>query len=669
MLYRGRRAHARTARLMEAEDRMSREGWGLSMDPSDLARAEVMSLRTQVVAQQAVITELQAADRRRQAAITEMLALQAMINQGITVALAARDANKNMNGDDSHNSRTGVRRTERTAHEFIPNAFRNWLCCAGGCFPTNLIKLKKYVGGLPDMIHGSVVASKPKTIQDVVEITTELMDKKICTFVELQTESKRKFEDTLRNTQNQQQQQQYNKKQNTGWAWPTLQDLGHFKRKYPKLKNNNNRANQVGGGNAPAKVYAVGHAGINPDSNVVTGTFLINNRYASILFDTGADRSFVSTTFSPQIDITPTALDHYYDVELADRRIIGLNTILRGCTLNVLNHPFNIDLMPVELGSFDAIIGMDWLVKYQAIIVCAEKIIRIPWGNETLIIHGDGSNRGNEARLHIISCTKTQEYMLKGCPVFLANDLPSLPPTRQVEFQIDLIPGAAPVARAPYRLAPSEMKELTRYGHYEFQVMPFGLTNAPAVFMDLMNRVCKPFLVKFVIVFIDDILIYSKNKKEHEEHLKAVLELLKKEKLFIEGFSKIAKSMTKLTQKGTEARKPKNVKNKDVGGMLLENSKDPKKFRTEKLEPRADGTLCFNGRSWLPCYGDLRTVIMHESHKSKYSIHPGSDKMYQDLKKLYWWPNMKANITTYVSKCLTCAKVEAEHQKPSGLLV
>ncbi|GJQ90245.1 putative reverse transcriptase domain-containing protein [Tanacetum coccineum] len=119
----------------------------------------------------------------------------------------------------------------------------------------------------------------------------------------------------------------------------------------------------------------------------------------------------------------------------------------------------------------------------------------------------------------------------------------------------------------------------------------------------------------------------------------------------------------------TEARKPENIKNEDVGGMLVENSKDPKKFRTEKLEPRADGTLCFNGRSWLPCYGDLRTVIMHESHKSKYSIHPGSNKMYQDMKKLYWWPNMKANIATYVSKCLTCAKVKAEHQRPSGLLV
>ncbi|GJZ81474.1 putative reverse transcriptase domain-containing protein [Tanacetum coccineum] len=119
----------------------------------------------------------------------------------------------------------------------------------------------------------------------------------------------------------------------------------------------------------------------------------------------------------------------------------------------------------------------------------------------------------------------------------------------------------------------------------------------------------------------------------------------------------------------TEAPKPENIKNEDVGGMLLENAKDPKKVRKEKLEPRVDGTLCFNGRSWLPCYGDLRTVIMYESHKSKYSIHPGSDKMYQDMKKLYWWPNMKADIATYVSKCLTYAKVKAEHLKTSQVLV
>nr|GEV86831.1 retrotransposon protein, putative, Ty3-gypsy subclass [Tanacetum cinerariifolium] len=309
----------------------------------------------------------------------------------------------------------------------------------------------------------------------------------------------------------------------------------------------------------------------------------------------------------------------------------------------------------------------------------------------------------------------------------------------------------------------------TRYGHCEFQVMSFGLTNAPAIFMDLMNQVCKPYLEKFVIVFIDDILIYSKNEQEHGEYLKLILELFKKEKLyakfskcefwilrvqflghvidgrgihvdpskiepvidwaspktpmeihqflglagycrrFIEGFSKIAKPMIKLTQKKvifdwgdkqeaafqllkqklcsapilalpkgaedfvaycdashkglgailmqrekqilgaqTEARKTENLKKEDVGGMLIENLKDPEKFKKEKLEPRNDGALCLDNRSWLPCYGDLRALIMHEAYKSKYYVHPGSDKMYQDLKQLYWWPNVKADIATYV---------------------
>ncbi|GJX88771.1 putative reverse transcriptase domain-containing protein [Tanacetum coccineum] len=195
---------------------------------------------------------------------------------------------------------------------------------------------------------------------------------------------------------------------------------GHFKRDCPKLKNGN-RGNQRRNGNAPTKVYVVGNVGTNPDSNVVTGTFLLNDRYASILFDTGANRSFVSTTFSSLIDITPTTLDHYYDVELANGKIIGINTIIQGCTLNLLDHPFNINLMPIELGSFDVIVRMDWLAKYHAVIDCAEKIIRIPWGNETLIVHGDGSIQGNGTRLNIISCTKTHKYLLKGHHVFLAN--------------------------------------------------------------------------------------------------------------------------------------------------------------------------------------------------------------------------------------------------------
>nr|GEU39819.1 putative reverse transcriptase domain-containing protein [Tanacetum cinerariifolium] len=195
-----------------------------------------------------------------------------------------------------------------------------------------------------------------------------------------------------------------------------------------------------------------------PGNNVVTGTFLLNKHYASILFDTGADRSFVSTAFSSRIIITPTALDHDYNVELADGRIVGLNTIIGGCTLNFLNHPFNIDIIPIELGSFDVIIGMDWLTKYHAVIICAKKIVRIPLGDEILIVRANITATKDEDKSkgkRLEDFPVVQEFL----EVFL-EDLSGIPPTRQVEFRIDLIPGAAPVARAPYRLAPSKMKEL-----------------------------------------------------------------------------------------------------------------------------------------------------------------------------------------------------------------
>ncbi|GKF21240.1 putative reverse transcriptase domain-containing protein, partial [Tanacetum coccineum] len=200
----------------------------------------------------------------------------------------------------------------------------------------------------------------------------------------------------------------------------------------------------------PEFSLALSFVGANLNANVVTGTFLLNNHYALILFDTGADRSFVSTAFSSLIDIIPITLDYGVDVELADGRIIWVNTLIRVCTLNLLNHPFNIDLMPVEMGSFDIIIGMDWLSKYQAVIVCVEKIVLF----FAHITTKKAEDNSKDKRLEDVP--NVQDFL----EVFF-EDLPGIPPARQVEFQIDLIPGVALVARAPYRLAPSEMKELS----------------------------------------------------------------------------------------------------------------------------------------------------------------------------------------------------------------
>ncbi|GJT51091.1 putative reverse transcriptase domain-containing protein [Tanacetum coccineum] len=292
-------------------------------------------------------------------------------------------------------------------------------------------KINKYIHGLPDNIYGNVKSSKPKTLNETIELANDLIDLKLRTYEE-KSDNKRKADDSSRN--------------NHGVL--ATQMLLILKKAMRQLL----RGMVVLIGNAKKR----GNASGNPDSNVITGTFLLNNHYASILFDTGADRRYISTVFSSLIDIIPTLLDNSYDVKLADGKIVRIDTIIRGCTLNFLDHPFNIDLMPVELGSFNVIIGIDWLRRCHAVIVCDEKLVRVPYGNETLTFCGNESSNGRESWLTVISCSKAQEYMAKGC-----QDLLGLPSARPVEFQIDLILGAAPVARAPYRLALSEMKELS----------------------------------------------------------------------------------------------------------------------------------------------------------------------------------------------------------------
>ncbi|GKE98079.1 putative reverse transcriptase domain-containing protein [Tanacetum coccineum] len=192
-------------------------------------------------------------------------------------------------------------------------------------------------------------------------------------------------------------------------------------------------------------------------SNVVTGMFLLNNRYAFVLFDLGSDRSFVDTRFSSMLNIDLIKIRDSYEVELADGRVVSTNTVLKGCTLNLVNHIFEIDLMPIELGTFDVIIGMDWLVKHDAVIVCGDKFVRIPYGNKMLIVESDKG----VSRLKIISCIKARKYVERGGHLFLAHvaekksketrledvlvirdfpgELPGLPPPRQVEFRIDLV--------------------------------------------------------------------------------------------------------------------------------------------------------------------------------------------------------------------------------------
>ncbi|GJZ71645.1 putative reverse transcriptase domain-containing protein [Tanacetum coccineum] len=495
--------------------------------------------------------------------------------------------------------------------EAYSNRFHKLVLMCPELVSTENKKIEKYIRGFPERIKGNITFSKPATLHEAINMARELVEQSVQGRAARISESnKRRWEDHQRNTNNNNLNNNNNRNRNNN----------HHQQQYRRQET--------------ARAYAATPTeGKNP--NVVTGTFLLNDHYACILFDSGAEKSFVSSAFTPFIDIAPAALNTSYEIKLANGKVVSTNTILRNCTLVLFNRVFKIDLLPTRLGSFDVIIGMDWLAYHRAVIDCYEKIVRIPLPNgEILEVQGERPEMDPRS----LACIKADEKKLDGIRVvqdFLevfTNDLLGLPHVRDIEFRIDLIPGASPVVRSPYRLAPSEMLELsnqlkelqgkgfirpsyspwgahvlfvkkkdgamrmcidykelnkltiknryplleiddlfdqlqgaccfskidlhsgyhqlrvreedisktafrTRYGHFEFTVMPFGLTNAPTIFIDLMNRVCKLYLDKFIIVFIDDILIYSKSEEEHEVHLKTILDLLKKEKLYAK-FSK-----------------------------------------------------------------------------------------------------------------------------------
>nr|GEX77868.1 putative reverse transcriptase domain-containing protein [Tanacetum cinerariifolium] len=299
--------------------------------------------------------------------------------------------------------------------------------------------------------------------------------------------------------------------------------------------------NNPQGEEARGRAYVIKEADKNQGPNVVMGTFLLNNRNATVLFDSGSDKSFMNTSFSHLIDIYPVRLDTSYEVELADGRVASTNIVLKGCTINLVNYLFKIDLMPIELGTFDVIIDMGWLVEQDAVIVCGKKVVHVPYKNKTLVVEGDR--------------------------------------------------GTAPVACAPYRLAPSEMKELA----------------------------------------------------------KQLQELSEK------GFILHPNLHEKIRNAQSEAMKKKNVEANNLGRLIK-----------QIFEIHPDATRNHDKRIWLPKFDGLRDLIMHESHKTKYSIHLGSNKMYQDLKQLYWWPNMKADIATYKWERISMDFIVGLPRTPSG---
>ncbi|GKC10088.1 putative reverse transcriptase domain-containing protein [Tanacetum coccineum] len=512
----------------------------------------------------------------------------------------------------------------------------------------------------------------------------------------------------------------------------------------------------------------VNAVGALQDPNVVTGTFSLNNHYATILFDSGADFSFISTNFAPLLNVKPSFVNPGYVIEVADGKKLEINRIIHDCKLELGNSLFTIDLIPLGHGSFDVIVGMDWLSEHKAEIVCHEKVVRIPLDSGE-ILHVQGEPTPGIAKA--LRNVKVDEPKLSDISVVrdlvkvFSEDLLGLPPKRQVEFRIDLVPGATPVMKSTYRLAPSEMQELFAQlqelqdkGFIRPSHSPLG---APVLFVKKNDGA-----LRMSALILKD---RPSSKEEHEVHLRLVLELLKKEKLYAK-FSKCefwlqevqflghvvnrngihvdlscvlmkigkviayASRQLKIHEKnytthdlelgavvfalktwrhylyGTKSviytnhkslqlifdQNELNMRQRrwielfsdydceiryhtskaNVVADILSRKKRVKPRHVQAMAmtilsgmaKREDGSLYFIDRIWVSLVGGVRTIIIDEAHKTRYYVHPGVDKMYHDLRDMYWWPGMKRDIATYVSKCLTCSKVKAEHQRPLGLL-
>ncbi|GJT40701.1 putative reverse transcriptase domain-containing protein [Tanacetum coccineum] len=470
---------------------------------------------------------------------------------------------------------------------------------------------------------------------------------------------------------------------------------GHFKKDCPKLrnqnrgnqtrnKNGNKTGNQTGGNETTARAYAIGGGGTNPDSNVVTGTFLLNNCYASMLFDSGADRSFVSTTFSALLDVTPTTLDTSY----CHRNLpMGIKVIIR-YDRGSGYHPTQVREEDISKTAFrDSLMVTTEFQKeelYAKFSKCEFWLSKVQFLGH--VIDSEGIHV-DPAKIEAI-----KDWASPKTPTEIRQFL------GLAGYYRRFIEGFSKIARPMTKLTQKSVKfEWGEKAEAAFQLLKQKLCSAPilalpegsenfVVYCDASHKGLGAVLMqreKVIAYASRQLKVHEKNYTTHDLELGAVVFALKMWRHYLYGTKKANVVADALSRKErskplrvralvmtiglnlpkqilsaqSEARKEENFINEDLRGMI------------NKLEPRADGTLCLNNRSWIPCFGDLRALIMHESHKSKYSIHPGSDKMYQDLKKLYWWPNMKAEIATYVSKCLTCAKVKIEYQKPSGLLV
>nr|GEU95412.1 putative reverse transcriptase domain-containing protein [Tanacetum cinerariifolium] len=575
-------------------------------------------------------------------------------------------------------------------------------------------RIERYVYGLAPQIRGMVVATEPKTIQKVVQIAGTLTDEALRNGPIKKNIEKRGNGGEPRKDRN---VRDANKRIRNGNAFATTANpvrggTNHIKAAWPRLNqaqrprgNPQNQVVAINGGRdrrnqrnqARGRAFMLGAEEAFQDSNIMMGTFTLNDHYATTLFDSGVDYNFVSTTFIPLLGIEPSDLGFKYEIEIASRKPVETDKVIKGCKLEIDGHMFDINLIPFESGGFDVIIGMDWLSDHRAEIICHEKVVRIPLlDGKVLRVLGEKKEKKMRQLMSAKTKEKKQEeiVVVKDFPEVFSDDLSGLPPVWEIVFQIELVPGAMPVAKSPYRLAPSELKELTfDWGEEQeivFQILKDKLCNAHVltlfngpndfvVYCDASGLGLGCVLIQrgMVIAYASrQLKIHEKNYPTHDLELE----------LFSDYGCEIRYHPGKANVVGdalsrNEIVKPNIVR---VINMTLQLNIKDKILAAQKevsdesaalqrgidgmIKLRNDGALYYLDRIWVPLKGDVRTLIMDGFYKLKYFVHPGADKMYYDLRDRYWWQEIKKDIKVYASRCFACLKVNAEHQRSSGLL-
>ncbi|GJV96213.1 putative reverse transcriptase domain-containing protein [Tanacetum coccineum] len=587
-------------------------------------------------------------------------------------------------------------------------------------FPEESDKIERYVGGLPDMIHGNIVASKPKTMQEAIEMATELIDKRVSTMAERQAENRGNSDRKSTRVYEECKQIINQKGPGSGqkplvldvWSSGTykiecqgeeqnkgitvviqagmteLQQRGEDSRRRSDLEGTANRFQDF------PEVFPEDLPGLPPTRQVEFQIDLVPGAApvarAPYRLAPSEMKELLANNEQEHKEHLKQILELLKKEELYAKfskcefwipKVQFLGHVIDSEGIHV--DPAKIESIkdwtspksPTEIRQFLGLAGyyrrfiegfskiakpmtkltqkkikFEWGDKQEAAFqllkqkLCSAPILALPEGSEDFIAYCDASKKGLGAVL--MQREKVISYASRQLKIHEKNYT-----THDLEL------GAVVFALKIWR-------------HYLYGTKCTVFTDHKSLQHILDQKELNMRQRRWLELLSD----YDCDIRYHPGKANVVADALSRKEreppLRVRALvMTISLDLPKqILNAQTEARKPENIKSEDVGGMLIENAKFPEAIREQKLEPRTDGTLCLNGRSWLPCYGDLRTVIMHESHKSKYSIHPGSDKMYQDMKKLYWWPN-EADIATYVNKCLTCAKVKAEHQRPSGLLV